>query len=471
MERAPGRARRPRPRPGRHGDPLRPLRPAGAWSSPASRAGPGTTRATAWSARSRRPIDAGRGQALLRRLLRPRQPGPTGPAARGAGPAAPGATSPGSSTRSRRTSAPTAPAPATRSSPAARWAPTTRSSSRSPAPTCSRSRSASRATTTRRPGTAGATAATRRTSPTPPTTSPHLHGDHLDWLRSRLHVVLTVGRGRLGDPPDRLAAERAADGPAARREADLPRARRLGPRRPPTTGPGGEADRAPPPAVLLSVARSAMATDEDHLIGLLLGAEEDWPQAFEAILRRVGPARRSTAPRTRSRSERLTIEPFDLTDPVRTELVIDRLAYWYYHPREWLKKAALVNGTYLLNSPFTFQSMEKHSAYCAMLRLGLKVPETILVPYKNPVDNVRWAYTAREVQPALRPRRDRRRARLPALHEAVRRRRLARRLADQRPRRPAPGLRRVRRDADAPPGDRRATSTSPAPCRSAPRRW
>ena len=68
--------------------------------------------------------------------------------------------------------------------------------------------------------------------------------------------------------------------------------------------------------------------------------------------------------------------------------MIDRLAYWYYHPREWLKKAALMNGTYLLNSPFTFQSMEKHSAYCAMLRLGLKIPRTVLVPYKNPVDNV-----------------------------------------------------------------------------------
>ena len=27
----------------------------------------------------------------------------------------------------------------------------------------------------------------------------------------------------------------------------------------------------------------------DHLIGLLLGAEEDWPQAFEQILRFVGP--------------------------------------------------------------------------------------------------------------------------------------------------------------------------------------
>jgi hypothetical protein len=131
-----------------------------------------------------------------------------------------------------------------------------------------------------------------------------------------------------------------------------------------------------------------------HLIGLLLGAEEDWPQAFEALLRRVGPITDTAGTTHEYASERLTIEPFDLNDPVRQDLVIDRLAYWYYHPREWLKKAALMNGTYLLNSPFTFQAMEKHSAYCAMLRLGLKIPRTVLVPYKNPVDNVRWPYTS-----------------------------------------------------------------------------
>ncbi len=132
---------------------------------------------------------------------------------------------------------------------------------------------------------------------------------------------------------------------------------------------------------------------ESHLVGLLLGAEEDWPQAFEAILRRVGSIEVDGVLHE-FRSERLTIEPFDLADPVRADLVIDRLAHWYYHPREWLKKASMVNGTYLLNSPFTFQSMEKHSAYCALLRLGLDVPRTVLVPYKNPVDNVRWAYTS-----------------------------------------------------------------------------
>ncbi|MBB2890296.1 hypothetical protein FHU39_000280 [Flexivirga oryzae] len=132
----------------------------------------------------------------------------------------------------------------------------------------------------------------------------------------------------------------------------------------------------------------------EHLIGLLLGAEEDWPRAFEELARRVGPITAPDGSRHDIRTERMTIEPFNLRDRPRTDLVIDRLAHWYYHPREWLKKAALMDDVYLLNSPFTFQSMEKHSAYCALMRMGMNVPETVLVPYKNPVDNVRWAYTS-----------------------------------------------------------------------------
>ena len=131
-----------------------------------------------------------------------------------------------------------------------------------------------------------------------------------------------------------------------------------------------------------------------HLIGMLLGNEEDWPTAFDEILRRLGPVEGPDGSRHAFDTERITIEPFSLRDRPRYHLVIDRLAYWYYHPREWLKKVALMDGVYLLNSPFTFQSMEKHAAYCAMMRLGLKVPDTVLVPYKNPVDNSRYAYTA-----------------------------------------------------------------------------
>jgi hypothetical protein len=134
--------------------------------------------------------------------------------------------------------------------------------------------------------------------------------------------------------------------------------------------------------------------DVEHTIGLLLGTENDWPRAYEALLRRLGVVTSSDGRKHRTRSVRVTIEPFNLRDKPRHDLVIDRLAYWYYHPREWLKKIALMDDVYLLNSPFTFQSMEKHAAYCAMMRLGLKVPETVLVPFKNPLDNSRWAYTA-----------------------------------------------------------------------------
>ncbi|MEU7746376.1 hypothetical protein [Nonomuraea sp. NPDC049158] len=127
-----------------------------------------------------------------------------------------------------------------------------------------------------------------------------------------------------------------------------------------------------------------------RLVGLLLGTEEDWPSAFETVLKRLGPVKGVGE----FDVERITIEPFDLRDQPRHDLVIDRLAYWYYHPREWLKKVAMMDDVYLLNSPFTFQSMEKHAAYCAMMRLGLKVPKTVLVPYKNPPGNTKYAYTA-----------------------------------------------------------------------------
>jgi len=141
-------------------------------------------------------------------------------------------------------------------------------------------------------------------------------------------------------------------------------------------------------------AEQSRTTSVNHLVGLLLGTELDWPTAFEALVRAVGPVTDGHGRTHEIETERVTIEPFRLRDAPRHDLVIDRLAYWYYHPREWLKKANLMDDVYLLNSPFTFQSMEKHAAYCAMMRLGLKVPETLLVPYKNPVDHAKWAYTS-----------------------------------------------------------------------------
>jgi hypothetical protein len=131
----------------------------------------------------------------------------------------------------------------------------------------------------------------------------------------------------------------------------------------------------------------------EHLIGLLLGTEEDWPRTYEELVARIGPVRHRGKTHVFS-TERIVNEPFDLRYRPRYALVIDRLAWWYDVPREWLKKIALMDDVYLLNNPFTFQAMEKHSAYCAMMRLGLKVPDTWLIPHKLPPDNPRFLPTA-----------------------------------------------------------------------------
>ena len=54
--------------------------------------------------------------------------------------------------------------------------------------------------------------------------------------------------------------------------------------------------------------------DVEHTIGLLLGTEDDWPRAYEALLRRVGAVTDTQGRIHRTRSVRVTIEPFNLRD-------------------------------------------------------------------------------------------------------------------------------------------------------------
>lgn len=117
-------------------------------------------------------------------------------------------------------------------------------------------------------------------------------------------------------------------------------------------------------------------------IGLSLGADLCWPACFEGILQRLDLGLRLGGEVVRFEVERVTIEPYDLRQPVRYDLVIDRIAHWYVPTREWVKKAIVHDDTYVLNDPWAIQSMEKHTTYAAMMRLGFPVPATWLVPPK-----------------------------------------------------------------------------------------
>ena len=123
--------------------------------------------------------------------------------------------------------------------------------------------------------------------------------------------------------------------------------------------------------------------DITRTIGLSLGADLCWPMCFERILERLDLSLPLDGDRVRFATERVTIEPFDLRQDCRYDVVLDRLTHWYHPSREWIKKAILLNGLYVLNNPWSLQSMEKHTSYCAMMRLGMQVPETWMIPPKS----------------------------------------------------------------------------------------
>lgn len=115
-------------------------------------------------------------------------------------------------------------------------------------------------------------------------------------------------------------------------------------------------------------------------IGLSLGADICWPIAFTEILKTMDLAIPWKGDTVRFDVERMTIDPFDVREPRRYDLVIDRLTHWYHTRREWIKKAVIMDDVYVFNNPWAVQSMEKLTTYAGMIRLGFPIPETWLVP-------------------------------------------------------------------------------------------
>ncbi len=123
-------------------------------------------------------------------------------------------------------------------------------------------------------------------------------------------------------------------------------------------------------------------THRDVHIGLSLGADICWPICYETLFRNLNLQLEHAGEEQRFHCERLSIEPFNLAQPVKYDVVIDRLTHWYSTSREWIKKAILMNDLYVYNNPWSLQSNEKQTSYAAMMRLGLPVPETWMLPPK-----------------------------------------------------------------------------------------
>lgn len=124
-------------------------------------------------------------------------------------------------------------------------------------------------------------------------------------------------------------------------------------------------------------------TNVTRNIGLSLGADLCWPACYEEIVKRLQLAIPVDGKVVDFHVERITVEPFDLRQPCKYTVVLDRLTHWFHTSREWIKKAVILDGLYVLNNPWAIQSMEKQTTYCAMMKLGLPIPDTWMVPPKE----------------------------------------------------------------------------------------
>jgi len=118
-------------------------------------------------------------------------------------------------------------------------------------------------------------------------------------------------------------------------------------------------------------------------IGLSLGADVCWPLCFEHIMKRLDLRIPFEGDTLRFEVERVTIEPYDLAQPCKYDLVVDRLTHWYHTSREWIKKSIVMNDLYVFNNPWSIQANEKHTSYCAMMKLGMPIPATWMIPPKS----------------------------------------------------------------------------------------
>ena len=168
-------------------------------------------------------------------------------------------------------------------------------------------------------------------------------GDHLDWLRSRLSLLLVVGQGAVGGH-HRVAASPPGGSPGCSPTRACATSSTSGGTTSPTTGRPG-APNWPTTSRGSADVRTTHAPDRPaarHRGGLAARLRD----AAGAGRADQGHGGHDAPP---DASERITIEPFDLRDKPRYDLVVDRLAWWYFVPREWLKKVALMDDVYLLN--------------------------------------------------------------------------------------------------------------------------
>ena len=109
-------------------------------------------------------------------------------------------------------------------------------------------------------------------------------------------------------------------------------------------------------------------------IGILHGKERTFPEAFVARINSLNEPGITAEP--------VTVNKVIQGDPTEYAVILDRISQDVPFYRAYLKNAAL-NGTAVVNNPFWWSADEKFFNNCLATKLGVAVPNTVLLPSKD----------------------------------------------------------------------------------------
>jgi hypothetical protein len=110
------------------------------------------------------------------------------------------------------------------------------------------------------------------------------------------------------------------------------------------------------------------------IIGVLYGMESSFPPALVDRINAMDV--------THVRAEHLQTGGVVMAEPSRYSVIIDRISHDIPFYRSFLKNAAL-SGARIINNPFWWSADDKFFNYALAKKLGVAVPNTVLLPHKQ----------------------------------------------------------------------------------------
>jgi glutathione synthase/RimK-type ligase-like ATP-grasp enzyme len=118
-------------------------------------------------------------------------------------------------------------------------------------------------------------------------------------------------------------------------------------------------------------------------VGLLFGMENTFPGAVVAKINEMNQG---------VIAEFVDLGITKMADPVKYDVIIDRISQDVPYYRSYLKNA-MIGGTTIVNNPFWWSADDKFFNYALMSKLGIAIPKTVLLPsYKHPPDTTAQSF-------------------------------------------------------------------------------